>query len=1611
MRKKHSLLIALLISILGFTQTNPGDIAFTAFNADGSDEFAFVTLVDIPANTSIWFTDNEWDGDSFADLNEGEIQWSHTSAVSAGTVILIENTNGSSPTVNIGTVSGGGANLGGSNEELFALLSEPSASTMATPGFLAGIANDLGTSTLTATGLTVGTNFIDFNDDNDGYEYTGSTSSESSFADYLPLIMDTANNWFNAGSNGNNILPISTTVFTISGSPTDTEVLFTATAASISEGIGTFELEFTIVNENAAPTSFDVVLTSGDNADIDGYVTESVTFPSGSAADQVIELTITDDALFEADETLTFEIQNVTGGSNAAAGINDSFTLTITNNDAPGTLTLPYSEDFSDCGTAQWIAFNENASNTWTCDAGQYTMNGFPNSDDVDWLISNFSIDFDLTSNENIAVTTSEQFGDDINDTEEFELRYSTDYAGFGDPTGATWTALAFNPNNTSTGFGASTESTTVVDASGISGVAYLAFFYDAAAGSGPEEWNITEILIQEGALPTSVELTSTNASVTEDSVSYDLEFSITNEDATNATTFDVVLTTGDNSDIDGYTTQNVIFPAGTTINQTVTVTITDDAIEELNETFTFEIQNVAGGNSAVIGTNNSFELTILANDVPATPGLLYDADFSNDGDGFAAHTSSSPPTAGPVSVGPFGTAPNSWFLSYDTTPGTDGSENTFEVVSGELQNDDWGGQGIFTSQIIDVSSINTVNISATGVNSGANDNSFNYFYILDGGSRVDAANISSSNGDPVNYSITDLDVSGASDLQVGFEFSENGGGDGYKVSEFIVAEGSTDTAVQLTSTSTSVFEDAGTFDLTFEILNEDATNATTFDVVLTVGDNSDIEGYTTQTVTFPAGTSANQIVTITITDDLIEESAEVFTFEIQNVAGGASAAVGANNSFDLTIQDNDSNEPLPGDIVISEIMYNSSGADDEWIEIYNASGADITLDSDWRLNYGSNTFDFSGTLIAADSYLTIALGSNGDGSFNNDNPFTPDISTIGTPAASTNNSNNLVNSTATIELVFEPSGANQTIDTVTYDDGSPWPTNADGNGPSLELIDVTFDNSLAASWLVSGDYNGGTPGSAYVAPITYTFNDTWSPNNPNGSATAGDDIVITSGNAIINTNLSVNSVTVNAGAGLTVDSGVTLTTSNGLDLESNSTSYSSLILNGTITGTITYERHVNINGSGATGSNDLISAPLTGQTFSDFVNDNPNIFNNGTLYLFGPLEKATGTYVTWTGTETATLNPGVGYRAASDDNNSFTFTGTANNTTITNDIENAGTNNAEWNLVGNPYPSYLNVQQFLTHDLGGVTNIQLFDAPTAGIYGYDGSALNGWTVYNLANTTLSTVIAPGQGFLVSADATNAPLYDLEFTPAMRSTGTGDDFIAGRNAELIYLKLKASTSNNSYQTDFYFNNNSSLGFDLGYDAKIWGNATHDFAIYSHLAQDNNGTPITLQSLPVSNLTDVSIPLGVNANQGEQLTFSIADMTLPASINVYLDDVVANTSTLLNSSDYIITPTTTLSGTGRFFLRTSEDALSTVDNSFDRLNIFALNTSKELVVSGQLQKNTTLNLYDIQGRLVLSTKLDTTTLQNRINTSSLSGGVYIVNVSNTTQQKSQKVIIK
>ncbi len=220
--KKIILLFILTLSVqLSWGQLSAGDIAFIAFNADGDRDFAFVALADIPANTTIWFTDNEWGGDSFNDLNEGELSWTSPNTVlPAGSIVIFSDTDETAKiSVNTGTINSGTIIFSSSDEDIFALLSQPDDNTMSNPGFLAGISSDLNYS-LSGTGLTVGTNFIDFNNDDVGFKYTGVRSGETSFSDYLPIIMDKSN-WQDETSNGENILPISDTAFTILTNDTD----------------------------------------------------------------------------------------------------------------------------------------------------------------------------------------------------------------------------------------------------------------------------------------------------------------------------------------------------------------------------------------------------------------------------------------------------------------------------------------------------------------------------------------------------------------------------------------------------------------------------------------------------------------------------------------------------------------------------------------------------------------------------------------------------------------------------------------------------------------------------------------------------------------------------------------------------------------------------------------------------------------------------------------------------------------------------------------------------------------------------------------------------------------------------------------------------------------------------------------------------------------------------------------------------------------------------------------------------------------------------------------------------------------------------------------------
>ncbi|CDF80122.1 alkaline phosphatase [Formosa agariphila KMM 3901] len=188
--KKPLLLLALCIGSYLNAQIKTGDMAFIGMNADGDDDFAVVTFVDIPKNTTIHFADKEWTGTEF---NSGEAAYSWLSGdllIPAGSVITF-NTISNIPAVNFGTIDGEPGGLSSGSEAIFAYLG----TDLETPTtFIAAVANAAGAfGDLTNTGLTPGLTAITYSPDGTDIAVYNGPKSGLDINGYLMALNDMSN--------------------------------------------------------------------------------------------------------------------------------------------------------------------------------------------------------------------------------------------------------------------------------------------------------------------------------------------------------------------------------------------------------------------------------------------------------------------------------------------------------------------------------------------------------------------------------------------------------------------------------------------------------------------------------------------------------------------------------------------------------------------------------------------------------------------------------------------------------------------------------------------------------------------------------------------------------------------------------------------------------------------------------------------------------------------------------------------------------------------------------------------------------------------------------------------------------------------------------------------------------------------------------------------------------------------------------------------------------------------------------------------------------------------------------------------------------------------------
>ena len=468
--------------------------------------------------------------------------------------------------------------------------------------------------------------------------------------------------------------------------------------------------------------------------------------------------------------------------------------------------------------------------------------------------------------------------------------------------------------------------------------------------------------------------------------------------------------------------------------------------------------------------------------------------------------------------------------------------------------------------------------------------------------------------------------------------------------------------------------------------------------------------------------------------------------------------------------------------------------------------------------------------------------------------------------------------------------------------------------------------------------------------------------------------------------------------------------------LNSESDAFSSIIIGGTVYGNITYNRYVNSVG---TNEWDLIGSPVDGQSISSFASANSSTLGTSSnIYAIGSYDNATNT---WTNYTTSTIGSagnfdrGRGYQMASvsDGTGILKFTGTPASTTqtqaiINNDAANAGTGK-RWNLVANPFPSYIhgNTNADSSNNFLTVNTDKLHDSYEA-IYGYDADG-SGYTAYN--NTSSALNLAPGQAFMVASDNTSSD--NISFTTDMRTIVGGDDLIVGDILEDTFeliIKLYDGDTELDY-TKFYFADGLSLGLDPGYDA---GNFNQGASLMSRLVEEDEGVGLVINAMGLENVNDVVVPLEINRESGNSFRISIDTFDIYAGTNVYLEDNQQGTMTLLNEQDFELTPENNLSGVGRFFIHLTETTFS-IDNEVDTnlLNAYKLDRNNFIIVEGLTVQSgiTNVKLYSLLGREILSTELNNSINTQTISTERIATGVYVIKLQSGNNLITKKLIIK
>lgn len=983
---------------------------------------------------------------------------------------------------------------------------------------------------------------------------------------------------------------------------------------------------------------------------------------------------------------------------------------------------------------------------------------------------------------------------------------------------------------------------------------------------------------------------------------------------------------------------------------------------------------------------------------------VLYSEDFSSDvGKGVQGP---SPYT--------YDTTGMTWTIDVSSTSLT-ASDDHFEVNSSEaFEGKDLDGEAIWTSPVVTISSVASVDLSVDVAETGslAGTEYIRVYYKLDGGSETLFANNGDNTDDFTSATATQDSLIGTT-VQIVIRARNIAGTRIHTFDNITVTEN--------ISNVQSLYDlpDASDIDLKW------SDPASPFDEILVVANQGsaisaglptgDGSSYTAN-ATLGSGTS--------LLGGSVVYKGSATTCNFSGVSGPNTYYVKVftrkgtswSNGSELTIA---YNPPGVGEVLITEYARHATISDYSYIELYNTTANDINLAGAKMIvnNAGSTSqivdlrTDIDGSIIVPANGFLILNRNRAESNF--ESTWGVDLSNTG---YTVNYNRTAINNFGNNKLFVLKLGGTEGTDDGTLIDETKEFTAALGKrvfqmplGYWTDNIDDATDNATPGAFDSYGD----------ITDIDLSYsNGAW--HNASGyahsqpsSSTGAAHAVIVGGDATFNDGSALDQLRICAGAGTSITT-EDVTVSSEIRIEHSGS------LTVTSTGSVTCSGDIVIEKEGFNAATDYnawgspfstllrMDSVFTSHNNCDFYGFQASDQSWKHDYTIGETINCAGFSYTVNsgnvisspeGNPDGKFDPARGYFIVGNTSNKYSFkvsSGAMNNGDLTANIYGSSTavltGSNDWNLISNPYPSALSINSFLSTNSGTIANA---------VYLYNpGSGMNTSTSYTTYNSTDGKYVASCQGFYVDAStSTDGLVGTVSFSNSMRSN-TNDDFRSALSYFGVYLNA-SNAHQVEDQTRVYFDLDAQEGIDSKFDAIKLENAGFNFSSKA------GGKYLVFNGLPALTTTTTVVPLHFQTNEASVFTISL-DSLIGSFSNkdVLLEDRYMRKFYDLKYQEcqFASQPK---EWANRFYLHiihkkggansgSGPDVTTGIEElNADEVKVFA--TQEEIVVS-LLTETSAISQIDViglKGEILVNQKASGNTW--RLNSSGYSKGVYVVRV--------------